>query len=147
MKDQLQNVSRRRFLAAGLAGGTGLTLGLSLPAIAKMGEAGPGLAGSEAVHSTLSPNAFVRIGTDDQVTVIAKHLEMGQGSHTGLATILADELDARWSQVEVVAAPADPKRYNNLFWGPAQGTGGSTAIANAFEQIRQAGAAAREHPR
>lgn len=143
MSDRIQNVSRRRFLAAGLAGGAGLTLGLTLPAIAKMGEAGPGLTGSEAAHSVLSPNAFVRIGTDDQVTVIAKHLEMGQGAHTGLATLLADELDARWSQVEVIAAPADPKRYNNLFWGPTQGTGGSTAIANAFKQMREAGAAAR----
>ncbi|MDJ0741609.1 MAG: xanthine dehydrogenase family protein molybdopterin-binding subunit [Gammaproteobacteria bacterium] len=143
MANRLQNLSRRRFLAAGLAGGAGLTLGLTLPAVAKMGEAGPGLAGRDAAASALSPNAFVRIGSDDRVTVVAKHLEMGQGSHTGLATLLADELDARWSQVEVVAAPADVERYNNLLWGPSQGTGGSTAIANAFEQMRRAGAAAR----
>jgi isoquinoline 1-oxidoreductase beta subunit len=90
-----------------------------------------------------APNAFVRIGSDNTVTVISKHLEMGQGSYTGLATIVADELDAAWGQVRVEGAPADASRYNNLFWGPAQGTGGSTAIANSWEQLRKAGATAR----
>ena len=89
------------------------------------------------------PNAFVRIGADNSVTVIAKHLEMGQGSYTGLATILAEELDADWSQVRVESAPADATRYNNLAFGPVQGTGGSSAIANSFMQLRNAGAAAR----
>ena len=68
---------------------------------------------------------------------------MGQGTYTGLPTLVAEELDAAWSQVRVEGAPADATRYNNLFWGAAQGTGGSTAIANSFEQYRQAGAAAR----
>jgi len=63
--------------------------------------------------------------------------------YTGLPTLVAEELDAAWSQVRVEGAPADAARYNNLFWGPAQGTGGSTAMANSFEQYRQAGAAAR----
>src|SRR5690606_37884337 len=88
------------------------------------------------------PNAFVRIGTDDLVTVISKHLEMGQGTYTGLATIVAEELDAA-SQVRVEGAPADGKRYGNTQWGPVQGTGGSTAIANSWAQLRQAGATAR----
>ncbi|HEX5803125.1 MAG TPA: xanthine dehydrogenase family protein molybdopterin-binding subunit, partial [Azospira sp.] len=69
--------------------------------------------------------------------------EMGQGTYTGLATILADELDADWAQVRVEGAAADAKRYNNTFWGPAQGTGGSTAMANSWEQLRKAGAAGR----
>lgn len=90
-----------------------------------------------------APNAFVRIGTDDTVTIISKHLEMGQGTYTGLATIVAEELDADWRQVRVESAPADASKYNNLFWGPMQGTGGSTAIANSFEQLAKAGAAAR----
>ncbi len=137
------NVSRRDFLKAGLTASVGLTLGVSLPALAEVGEAGPGLAGKDKLDAALAPNAFVRIGTDDRVTVIAKHLEMGQGAHTGLATLVAEELDASWSQVDIVAAPADATRYNNLLWGPAQGTGGSTAIANAYEQMRRAGAAAR----
>src|SRR5207237_996381 len=72
-----------------------------------------------------------------------KHIEMGQGSHTGLATILAEELDADWSQIRVEAAPADAEKYNNLAFGPVQVTGGSTAMANSWEQMRRAGAAAR----
>jgi len=86
----------------------------------------------------------VRIGTDDSVTVIVKHLEMGQGTYTGLPTLVAEELDARWDQIRAEGAPADARRYNNLFWGPTQGTGGSTAIANSWEQLRKAGVAARE---
>src|SRR5688572_32375916 len=68
---------------------------------------------------------------------------MGQGSYTGLATVVADELDAAWNQVRVEGAPADASRYNNTRWGPMQGTGGSTTIANSWDQLRAAGAAAR----
>ncbi len=136
---RIVNDSRRSFLKAG----AGLTL--AVVAGSALGQAaGPGKAGgADAVRAALAPNAFVRVGIDGSVTVIAKHLEMGQGVFTGLATILAEELDAAWPQVRVEGAPADAKLYNNLFWGPAQGTGGSTAIANSYEQLRQAGAAAR----
>ncbi|MDL1863541.1 xanthine dehydrogenase family protein molybdopterin-binding subunit [Betaproteobacteria bacterium PRO7] len=133
----IENVSRRDFLNA--AGG--LTLALFLPGA--QAQSGPGKTGALAAGAVFEPNAFVRIGTDSTVTVIAKHLEMGQGTYTGLATLVAEELDADWAQVRVVGAPADAKRYNNLFWGPAQGTGGSTAIANSYEQLRRAGATAR----
>ncbi|WP_323000854.1 xanthine dehydrogenase family protein molybdopterin-binding subunit [Denitromonas sp.] len=140
---RIENLSRRDFLKQG----SGLTLGLILPTVpAKLlaAGAGPGIAGSgPAAAGGFTPNAFVRIGADDTVTVIAKHLEMGQGTHTGLATLVAEELDADWARVVVEGAPADGARYNNLFWGSAQGTGGSTAIANSFMQLRQAGAAAR----
>jgi len=85
----------------------------------------------------------VRIGADNTVTVFVKHLEMGQGTFTGLPTLVAEEMDAAWTQIRVEAAPADASRYNNLLWGPAQGTGGSTAMANSYEQLRKAGAAAR----
>jgi isoquinoline 1-oxidoreductase beta subunit len=122
------NVSRRDFLKSTGA----LVLAVSLPEIAL-----------SQPRSEFSPNAFVRIGSDGTVTVIAKHLEMGQGTYTGLATLVAEELDADWSQVRVEGAPADATRYNNLFWGPMQGTGGSSAIANSFVQLRTAGAAAR----
>lgn len=135
----IENLSRRRFLQ----GGAGLTLGFCLPALAAP-LAGPGKAGEGVVGPIhFEPNAFLRIGTDNTVTVLSKHLEMGQGTYTGLATILADELDADWNTVRVEGAPADAKRYNNLFWGPAQGTGGSTAMANSWEQMRRAGAAGR----
>ena len=103
----------------------------------------PGKTVGSAATGAFEPNAFVTIGRDNTVTVVVKHLEMGQGVYTGLPTLVAEELDAAWSQVRAVGAPADAKTYNNLMWGPAQGTGGSTAIANSFEQYRQAGAAAR----
>jgi isoquinoline 1-oxidoreductase beta subunit len=89
------------------------------------------------------PNAFVTIAPDNTVTVMIKHLDMGQGVATGLTTIVADELDADWSQMRAAFAPANAALYNNLAFGPVQGTGGSTAVANSWEQLRKAGAAAR----
>ena len=138
---RIVNESRRRFLKAG----AGLTLAIYLPpALAEAVPAGSGRAGGRVVGAAVfEPNAFVRIGRDNTVTVMAKHLEMGQGTYTGLATLVAEELDAAWSQVNVQGAPADATRYNNLFWGPVQGTGGSTAMGNSWEQLRKAGASAR----
>lgn len=101
-------------------------------------------AGLDVASVKAQPNAFVRIGADDTVTVVIKHLDMGQGNTTGLATILADELGADWSTVRTAFAPADAALYNNALMGPIQGTGGSTAIANSWLQLRKAGAAARE---
>jgi isoquinoline 1-oxidoreductase beta subunit len=89
------------------------------------------------------PNAFIKIEPDSTVTVMIKHLDMGQGNTTGLTTIVADELDADWPQMRSAFAPANAALYNNLFFGPVQGTGGSTAIANSWDQLRRAGAAAR----
>ncbi|HEY6549057.1 MAG TPA: molybdopterin cofactor-binding domain-containing protein, partial [Vicinamibacteria bacterium] len=122
--------SRRTFLKTGVAAGAALVVEFHF---------GPDLHAADG----FAPNAFLRIGADNSVTVVSKHLEMGQGVHTGLATVVADELDADWSQVRVEAAPSDPTQYNNLFWGPVQGTGGSTAIANSWAQLRKAGATAR----
>ena len=90
-----------------------------------------------------APNAFLRIGADDSVTVIAKHLEMGQGAYTGIATVVAEELDADWTKVRVESAPADVKLYANSILGNLQGTGGSSAMANSWMQLREAGAKAR----
>ena len=140
--------SRRNFLIASVCSGAGLTLGLSLTGCGQeepqAPAAGPGIAGDKAVTAAeFEPNAFVRIAPDNTVTVIVKHLEMGQGTYTGLATLVAEELDAAWSQVIAEGAPANAALYKNLFWGEAQGTGGSTAIANSFSQMRQAGAIAR----
>ncbi len=122
--------SRRGFLRA-----TGLTIGLALPfgraAVAEPMQAAP-----------FAPNAFVRISPDNSVTVMIKHVEFGQGPATGLATLVADELDADWGQMRVAMAPANDPLYKNLFFG-TMGTGGSTAIANSWMQMRSAGAAAR----
>lgn len=98
---------------------------------------------SAASSETFMPNPFVKITPDNKVIVIAKHFEMGQGTTTGLPTLIAEELEADWQTVEVAFAPADPPTYKNLLFG-AQGTGGSSAIANSFEQYRKAGAAAKE---
>ena len=108
--------------------------------------AGPGVAAGRAPQGAAGawePNAFIRVGADNTVTVFVKHLEMGQGTFTGLPTLVAEEMDAAWAQMRVEGAPADAARYNNLFWGPVQGTGGSTAMANSYDQLRKAGAAAR----
>lgn len=130
--------SRRKFLKLMGGVGAGLTLGFSLPA---SNQAQAADMTSSAVP--FEPNAFVRIGTDNKVTVMIKHIEMGQGTYTGLTTLVAEELDADWAQMVAEGAPADASRYNNTFWGQMQGTGGSTAIANSYIQMRTAGAAAK----
>ena len=129
----LENPGRRQFLQVAAIAGGGFAIGMGpfTPAAAADGGA------------PFAPNPFVRIGADNSVTVIVKHLEMGQGTYTGLPTLVAEELDADWAQIKVEGAPANAGLYNNLLWGPAQGTGGSTAIANSYEQLRKAGAAAR----
>ena len=132
-------VSRR----AALKGATGLVLGLYLNPGLGLAQSGLGrpLRNDSPSHA-FAPNAFVRIGTDDTVTVLIKHIEFGQGPFTGLSTIVAEELDADWSKIRAEHAPANDNLYKNTILG-LQGTGGSTAIANSYEQLRKAGAAAR----
>lgn len=133
-----QEISRRQFLQASAAG-SALLISCGSMAFSTSVSA-------SASAADISPvfNAFVKITADNKVIVAIKHMDMGQGVSTGLATVLAEELGARWEQVEFEFAPADAKRYNNLFWGTAQGTGGSSSIANSFQQLRTAGAAARD---
>lgn len=129
------NPTRRAFLA-----GTGLVIGVAIaPKILSAAATGVPAGGGPDL---LPLNAFVKIGTDDTVTVLSKHIEFGQGPFTGLATLVAEELDADWSQMRAVHSPTDNKIYANLMFG-LQGTGGSSSIANAYEQMRKAGATAR----
>lgn len=123
--------SRRSFLkmSAGAAGG--LLLAVHMPR---------GAAAAAGDDEFIQP--FVHIRPDNTVVVISKHLDKGQGVTTGLATLVADELDASIEQVTTEFAPSNPEVYKNLFFG-VQGTGGSTAIPNSFMQYRQAGAAAK----
>jgi isoquinoline 1-oxidoreductase subunit beta len=133
--------TRRDFLKnAATAGAVALTIGFEWSGSTRRAFAG---AASPAAPTPFAPNAFLRVGRDNSVTVIAKHVEMGQGAYTGLATIVAEELDADWSLVRVESAPADAKRYANLAFGTLQGTGGSSAMANSWMQLREAGGKAR----
>jgi isoquinoline 1-oxidoreductase beta subunit len=84
----------------------------------------------------------VHIRPDNTVVVLSKHLDKGQGTANGLATLVADELDASHEQIVLELAPSNPQLYANSLFG-VQGTGGSTAMPNAFMQYRQAGAAAK----
>jgi isoquinoline 1-oxidoreductase beta subunit len=133
-KIALPATSRRRFLQGAGATSLGLVVGFHWA---------PRNAMAQAAAAPTMMNAFIRIAPDNTVTVLSKHLEMGQGVYTGLATIVAEELDADWAQIRAEGAPADAKLYNNLAFGPVQGTGGSTAIANSWDQLRKAGATAR----
>lgn len=128
-----------KFTRRSVLKGGGLIIGVVLPM-------GFGRLAAQQPPANLMPpvdaNAFVHIAPDDSVTVLSKHFEMGQGPFTGLATLVAEELDADWAQMKVEHAPANQKLYANLLMG-MQGTGGSTAIANSYLQMRKAGALAR----
>jgi len=128
-------LERREFLKFSLTASGGLLLGLYIPSGAKEALA------RESSATTFMPNAFVRIGSDERVTVIVNHSEMGQGVYTSLPMLLAEELDADWNKVGFEPAPVDPK-YNHPVFG-MQMTGGSSSVYSGFEQFRNAGAAAR----
>jgi isoquinoline 1-oxidoreductase beta subunit len=130
--------TRRNLLKAVAVAAAGLIVAFHVP------ERGPARSAALAAADgdELAPNAFLRIAPDNTVTVISKHTEWGMGIFTGLATIIAEELDADWSQMRVEAAPANAALYANLMGG-SQSTGGTTSIYNSYEQYRQAGATAR----
>ncbi|MEY4575307.1 MAG: hypothetical protein RL701_10, partial [Pseudomonadota bacterium] len=129
---------RRQFMKSAVAGG--LLIAVHVP-IVRRAQAAPN---QSALTSTrFEPNAFVSITPDNWVVVTVKHHEMGQGTTTGIATLVADELDADWTRVRAEYAPSNPALYNNLLWGPVQGTGGSSAMRAGYDQMRHAGATAR----
>ena len=128
-------VGRREFLKTGAAVGGGLLVSWHLPLVSS--AAGTGA----AAENGIALNAFVRIGTDESVTVIASHSEMGQGVYTSLPMLLNEELEADWSKIRVEAAPVD-KAYNHPVFG-MQMTGGSTTSPAEWERYRKMGALAR----
>jgi isoquinoline 1-oxidoreductase subunit beta len=128
-------MERRDFLKASVLASGGLLIGFRFPGITALASA------QQSSATVFMPNAFVRIGTDEHVTVIVNHSEMGQGVYTSLPMLLAEELDADWSKVAFEPAPVDPK-YNHPAFG-MQITGGSSSVWSGLEQFRQAGAAAR----
>lgn len=118
-------LSRREFVAAGVAAGAGLVIGFYFPH------------GSRSQKEYFSPNAYLRIAPDNKVTIVVARSEMGQGVRTALPMILAEELEADWKQIEIEQAGA-----STLFGD--QTTGGSASIRTTWDPMRKAGAAARE---
>ncbi|WP_316013480.1 xanthine dehydrogenase family protein molybdopterin-binding subunit [Roseobacter sp. HKCCA0434] len=125
--------TRRTFLT----GSAGLVLGLHLAGKLRAQDAP-----EQMVDGQFAPNAFIRVAPDNTVTVLVKHIEIGQGANTGLPILVAEEMDADWSQMRAEQAPSDPVVYVNTAFG-VQGTGGSTGLSNSYMTMRQAGAAAR----
>jgi isoquinoline 1-oxidoreductase subunit beta len=138
LKQSQPKPSRRGFLIGAAAAGAGLTVGFHVP----LGRRALAAAGAEAPVNPLM--AYVRIAPDNTVTVLSAHMDGGQGIYTGLATLVAEELDADWGQMRVEGAWGNPKLYGNMAMGGAfQLTGGSTAIPSSWERYRRAGAVAR----
>jgi len=126
-------VSRRSFLKAGAAAAGGLVLGFVIP--------GANRSATAAAATPAAPNAFLRIAPDDTITVMVDRLESGQGVHTALPMLIAEELDADWSRVRAELAPAGDVYKDPLFG--IQMTGGSISVAHSFTHYRETGARAR----
>jgi len=126
----LTDVSRRDFLKTGAAAGGALLLGVALPS-----------SRAQAAGTTSMPNAWVKIGSDDSITILSARYEMGQGVYTALPTLVAEELEVDLAKIKVEIAPAGPPYINSLLGG--QITGGSTSIVEGYDKLRVAGAQAR----
>lgn len=133
---------RRTFLLTGLGAGAlvggGLLVGMRFAS--ERFDAAHG-ARATADLRALQPHAFVRVSPDDRITLIMGKSEMGQGIYTGMAMVLAEELDVEPARIEVEFAPADPAF--NVPWVPVQFTGGSMTTSTTYQQLREAGAQAR----
>ncbi len=135
------SLSRRAFLTHTAAAGGGLLIGISLPTTVGRLFAQEGAAPA-AAKKAVQPNAFIRIAPDDTVTILLKHSEMGQGVSTSMPMVVAEELECDWKNVRSEHAPADMAYAHTVFG--IQMTGGSTSTWESFDQLRTAGAAARE---
>jgi len=127
--------SRREFLKTGALISGGLVIGFVVPGAKRFAVAQP------RPGRPFVPNAFLRVGSDDTVTVLLAHSEMGQGIWTALPMLIAEELDADWSKIKVEHADAAPVYAHTAFG--IQMTGGSTSTWSEFDRYRQAGATAR----
>jgi isoquinoline 1-oxidoreductase subunit beta len=127
-------LSRRELLRNTAASAAGLVVAFHVPRVVRAAPAGA---------PALPPvNAFLRIGTDDSVTVLIAHSEMGQGIWTGLSMLIAEELECDWSKVKVEHAPAAPQYAHPAFG--LQMTGGSSTTWSEFDRYRTVGATARD---
>lgn len=126
--------NRRQFLVGASAAGAGLAVSFRVP----------GARAQEAAETPNPFNGYVAITPDNKVTILSAHMDMGQGCYQGIATLVAEELEADGSQLVVEGGAGNPKLYGNIAWGGvAQGTGGSSAMFSSFDRYRKAGAIAR----
>jgi isoquinoline 1-oxidoreductase subunit beta len=128
-----KTLNRRIFLKA-TAGGGALLVGGFIPGLRE--------AGTAEAAAIFEPNVWVKIGSDDSVTIMLSMLEMGQGVMTSMPMLVAEELDLDWQKVKTEWAPADP-RYGNPNFGGAQLTAGSNSVRGMWKLLREAGATAR----
>jgi isoquinoline 1-oxidoreductase beta subunit len=119
------------------AAGGGVLLGFSL-----LETTGITAWAATRASESFAPNAFIRIGRDDSVTLVMPYVEMGQGTYTSMPMLIAEELEVSLDQVTLEAAPPDDRQYANSILG-FQVTGGSTSIRAAWLPLRHAGAVAR----
>lgn len=124
---------RREFLKVSALAGGGLVLAISLPGCGRKKPAGAAAGGM--------PNAWLRIGGDNRITVLVDRSEMGQGVYTALPMLLAEELEVPLAAIAVEAAPPGAQYVNALIG--VQITGGSTSVRDAWQRLREAGATAR----
>src|SRR5437867_3382680 len=136
LMNSLTPPSRREFLKTSALISGGLVIAFVVPGAKRLALAQPLRAGWP-----FAPNAFLRVGSDDSVTVLLAHSEMGQGNWTAQPMLIAEELDADWSKIKVEHAEAAPVYAHTAFG--MQMTGGSTSTWSEFDRYRQAGATAR----
>src|SRR5439155_16319194 len=128
-------LSRRTFLKVSAAAGGALVVGGYLPGLRDVDTA-------TAAAGLFEPNVWVKIGSDDRVTIMLSQLEMGQGVMTSMPMLVAEELDVDWTKIKTEWTPADPKFGNPNFRG-AQLTAGSNSVLGMWKLLREAGGTAR----
>ena len=136
--DQALDLSRRKFLVSSAAAGGGLALGFNLGLTPRPAEAAAAAAGQAAPEV----NAWVVIKPDDTVAIRVVRSEMGQGTHTGLAQLVAEELECDWNKVTLEPITAGQNLARKRVWGDMS-TGGSRGIRGSQDYVRRGGAAAR----
>lgn len=135
------DISRRTFIKASALVVGGLVIAFSIPQAKRFLLPGASDAANQDAAKLPEPNAFLRVGTDNTITVMLAHSEMGQSIWTTLPMLIAEELDADWSKIKVEHAKAAPA-YIHTAYG-IQITGGSSTTWSEFDRYRQAGALTR----
>jgi isoquinoline 1-oxidoreductase subunit beta len=141
MTEIVTDNGRREFLKVTTVAGIGLLVSCYAPARSDAAVTEARAAGAKKTDE-FTPNAWLKIASDDTITIMINHSEMGQGITTGLSMIVAEELEADWSKIRTEFAPVK-KIYKNPAMG-VQATGGSTSVTTSWNILRKAGATARE---